>query len=357
MAWAQGVNFALPVQPLSDSLKTVAQQTGQNILFTPQAVAGLVAPELHGQMTGREAVNALLKGTDLGADPDGNGGLIVHTLSKAAREDPQRTTGSRPIAAGRNEQSVPPAAFPAPSVAAQNAPTQMQEPVLSLGSALTEQVIVSASRISIGGYQQPTPVTVVTGDQLRRDAFTDIGDAIRQLPAFGASSGPNNTIAANYIVSGTPGINVVNLRNLGVLRTLVLFNGQRVVASALSGGVDLSTMPTSLVQRVDVVTGGASAAWGSDAVAGVVNVILNKKFDGLAANIEGDNSWQDDHRTFKAELSYGTNFAGERGHLIGSVSYANSPDTLFVSQRSWYENIKLVNNPVYAPGNGQPQYV
>jgi len=356
MAWAQSVNFALPAQPLSDSLKAVAQQTGQNILFTPQAVAGLVAPELRGQMSGREAVSALLKGTNLGADPDGNGGLIVHTVGDTARAEPQRPAAGRPVPpAGTARPSPAEGSSPLPPVFSQN--TSALDMALSPSGILTEQVIVSASRISIGGYQQPTPVTVVTGDQLRRDAFTDIGDAIRQLPAFGASSSPNNTIAANYIVSGTPGINVVNLRNLGVLRTLVLFNGQRVVASALSGGVDLSTMPTSLVQRIDVVTGGASAAWGSDAVAGVVNVILNKKFDGFAANIEGGNTWQDDHRSFKGEMSYGTDFDGERGHVIGSVSYSNSPDALFVSQRSWYRNIKLVNNPAYAPGNSQPQYI
>jgi iron complex outermembrane receptor protein len=355
MAWAQGANFTLPAQPLSDSLKAVAQQTGQNILFTPQAVAGLVAPELRGQMSGREAVNALLKGTNLSADPDGNGGLIVHAIGDTARADPQRPAAGRPVPPGRAGQPPP---IEAPSPPPTFTPNdQVRDLDLFPVGALTEQVIVSASRISIGGYQQPTPVTVVTGDQLRRDAFTDIGDAIRQLPAFGASSSPNNTIAANYIVSGTPGINVVNLRNLGVLRTLVLFNGQRVVASALSGGVDLSTMPTSLVQRIDVVTGGASAAWGSDAVAGVVNVILNKKFDGFAANIEGGNSGQNDHRSFKGEVSYGTDFDGERGHLIGSVSYSNSPDTLFVNQRSWYRNIKLVNNPAFALGNGQPQYI
>ncbi len=80
MAWGQGANFALPSQPLSDSLKAVAQQTGRNILFTPQAVAGLVAPALRGQMSSRDAVKALLKGTNLGADLDGNGGLIVHAL-------------------------------------------------------------------------------------------------------------------------------------------------------------------------------------------------------------------------------------------------------------------------------------
>lgn len=224
-------------------------------------------------------------------------------------------------------------------------------------SNTVEQVIVSASRITIAGYQQPTPVTVVGAEQLQRDAQTDIGDVIRQLPAFGVSSGPNNSVAANYIVSGTPGIDVVNLRNLGVLRTLVLFDGQRVVPSALSGGVDLSTMPTSLVQRVDVVTGGASAAWGSDAVAGVVNVILNKNFDGFAANLEGGDDTNDTHRSYKGELSYGTDFDGDRGHIIASVSYLNSPDALFINQKSYYQNTKLVTNPAYAAGNGQPQYI
>jgi iron complex outermembrane receptor protein len=224
--------------------------------------------------------------------------------------------------------------------------------------AATEEVIVSASRIQIQGYQAPTPVTVVGADQLARDAHTDIGDVIRQLPAFGTSSGPNNSASANFIVSSTPGIDVVNLRQLGVLRTLVLFDNQRVVASSVSGGVDLSTMPSSLVQRIDVVTGGASAAWGSDAVAGVVNVVLNKNFDGFAANIEGSDSWKDDHRQYKAEASFGTDFDGDRGHIILSASYLASPDTFFINQRSWFKNTRLVNNPLYNGGaNGQPRLV
>ena len=236
-------------------------------------------------------------------------------------------------------------------------PTLAQDAAAGSTNAV-EQVIVSASRINIAGYQQPTPVTVVGAEQLARDAQTDIGDVIRQLPAFGTSSGPNNSSSANFIVSSTPGIDVVNLRQLGVLRTLVLFDGQRVVASSVSGGVDLSTMPSSLVQRVDVVTGGASAAWGSDAVAGVVNVILNKNFDGFAANVEGSDSWKDDHRQYKGELSYGTDFAGNRGHIIASVSYLSSPDTFFINQRSWFKNTRLVNNPAYNGGaNGQPQLI
>ena len=355
-AWAQGANFALPPQPLSDALKAVAQQTGQNILFTPEAVAGILAPELRGQMSGWEAVNALIKGTNLSADPDGNGGLIIHATGGAQPDSRARAPGGRssPPLAGEERPAAAPAPMPSvPSSPVTAAPLPASEPE----ERRTEQIIVSASRISIGGYQQPTPVTMMSGEQLRRDGYSDVGDAIRQLPAFGSSSSPNNTVAANFIVSGTPGIDVVNLRNLGVLRTLVLFNGQRVVASALNGGVDLSTMPTSLVQRVDVVTGGASAAWGSDAVAGVVNVILNKNFEGFAANIEGGDTWENDHSFYKGELSYGTQFAGERGHLIASVSYTNSPDALFVSQRDWYKSTKLVNNPLYSAGSGQPRFI
>ena len=220
-----------------------------------------------------------------------------------------------------------------------------------------ETVVVSGSRISVAGYTAPTPVTVVDAAQLQRDAQPDIADAIRLLPAFGTSSGPNNSSSANFIVSSTPGIDVVNLRQLGVLRTLVLFDGQRVVASSVSGGVDLSTMPSVLVQRIDVVTGGASAAWGSDAVAGVVNVVLNKNFDGFSANLEGSDSTYDDHRQFKAEAAYGFDFLGDRGHNIVAASYLTSPDTFFINQRDWFKNTRLVNNPAYVAGNGQPKLI
>ena len=160
----------------------------------------------------------------------------------------------------------------------------------------TERVVVSASRIQIAGYQQPTPVTVVGAAQLERDAQTDIGDVIRQLPSFGPSSSPDNGTTAINVAAGNGGEDLVNLRNLGILRTLVLVDGQRVVSSNITGGVDLSTIPSTLVQRIDVVTGGASAAWGSDAVAGVVNLVLNKNLRASKLNVEGGDSYRDDHR-------------------------------------------------------------
>src|SRR3984957_13924756 len=130
-----------------------------------------------------------------------------------------------------------------------------------------EQVVVSASRITIAGYTAPTPVTVVGAAQLESDAYANIQDAVRNLPqvqsppaSFGASEGGGSP--------GTAGLNLVNLRNLGSTRTLILFDSQRVVVSNLTGGVDVSTLPSAVISRVDIVTGGASAAWGSGAGAG-----------------------------------------------------------------------------------------
>ncbi len=357
-ALAQNASFSLPAEPLSDSLKAVAQQSGQNILFTPEAIAGMRAPALHGEMSGKDAVNTLLKGTNLEAAPDGDDGLIVRVAHGAQRGENERPANIRLASISRADGQILPVQYSAPqTVLAQNTPAPEPAAAPEPTATNVEQVVVSASRISIAGYQAPTPVTVVGAEQIQRDSKTSIGDVIRELPAVGISSSPTNGGGAGNIVSGITGVDTVNLRNLGITRTLVLFDGQRVVQSNVTGGVDLSTIPASLVQRIDVVTGGASAAWGSDAVAGVVNLIINKNFEGLKGNIEFGDSWKNDLRSWKGELSYGQSFDGDRGHFIISGAYLDSPDVIFSGQRSWYKGQDLVNNPAYVAGNGQPQYI
>jgi len=210
-------------------------------------------------------------------------------------------------------------------------------------AAATENVTVSASRISIQGYQAPTPVTVIGMEQLQRDAHVSVGDSLRELPSVGRSDSPNNGTRAGNAAEGNAGIDTVNLRNLGIIRTLVLFDGQRVVSSnPAAASVDLGTIPQTLIQRIDVVTGGASAAWGSDAVAGVVNLVLNKEFTGFKGTFTYGNSSHMDHQSYKAELTAGTDFAGGRGHLIGAMTYTMSPDTIFQTQRDWFYNQKAL---------------
>ena len=169
----------------------------------------------------------------------------------------------------------------------------LSAPVPALAQDVTEapeSVVVSTSRISLKGYEAPTPVTEIGLEKIERDAKMDIGDLIREMPATGASPSLNNGGNAIDVSQGDAGLDTVSLRNLGIGRTLVLFDGQRVVSSnLLGGGVDLSTLPVTLIKRIDVVTGGASAAWGSDAVAGVVNLVLDKELG--VASTSSSTSW------------------------------------------------------------------
>ena len=209
-----------------------------------------------------------------------------------------------------------------------------------------ETVTVSASRISIAGYTAPTPVTVVGAAQLLAEAKSDVGDAIREMPAVQGASPQAGSSAVT--ISGAPGgQSNVFLRNLGLLRTLVLVDGQRVVQSNVTGGVDLNTIPTAIVERVDIVTGGASAAWGSDAVAGVINLILNKNFTGFKANAEFSDNGSDTYRSTKLEASWGGDVLGGRGHLIFSGAMEYSPDWDYDYQNGWYDKTQIVNNPAY----------
>jgi outer membrane cobalamin receptor len=140
------------------------------------------------------------------------------------------------------------AAIAVPASAQTATPTK---PAPAADEPAEETIVVTGSRIAVSGYTAPTPVTVVSEELILRDAKPTIGDAIRELPAVGSSASPNNTSGAGNIVAGLTGLDTVNLRNLGVTRTLVLFDGQRVVQSNVTGQVDIGTMPTALVQRID----------------------------------------------------------------------------------------------------------
>jgi len=222
-----------------------------------------------------------------------------------------------------------------------------------------ESVVVSGSRISIGGFQAPTPVTVVDTEKLESNAYANITDDVRQLPqvnsppaSFGVSQGAASP--------GTAGANLLNLRNLGINRTLVLFDGQRIVNSNLTGGVDITTLPSAVVQRVDVVTGGASAAWGSDAVAGVVNFIIDKNFVGLKGSIQGGETTDSVVRSLSAQAMWGQNFAGDRGHIEFAAQYNQRPDTALLIEQKWYRGSYLVSNPKFTAAtasNSNPQFV
>ena len=178
-----------------------------------------------------------------------------------------------------------------------------------------EQVTVTGSRVISDITMSPTPLTVVTTDQLAATTPTDVPDALNKLPDFIGGSGPRTQNNGSTNNSG----NTLNLRNLGANRTLVLLDGHRVAPSNQSGTVDVDALPQMLMSRVDVVTGGASAVYGSDAVAGVVNFILDKNFSGFKYDINAGISKYGDAAEEKIGFAWGTDLFGGRGHYEMAV--------------------------------------
>lgn len=189
-------------------------------------------------------------------------------------------------------------------------------------------IIVSGTRIQREDLSAPSPVTTVTSEQLTLTNAVNSEQFLNTLP---------QVIPAFDSTSNNPGNGTatVSLRGLGTARTLVLVDGQRFVPSDVNGVVDLNNIPTALVERIDVVTGGASAVYGSDAVAGVVNFIMKDDFEGVQLDVSDEMSasgW--DANVFNAALTMGGNFADGRGNAVLSMSYTNR-EALFQGDRDF----------------------
>jgi len=220
------------------------------------------------------------------------------------------------------------------------------------------EIVVTGSRVARTGFAAPTPVTVVGTERLQALGLTTVGEALNQIPGFRASANPQ---VANTVQGGTvPGGAVVDLRGLGVVRTLVLVDGRRFVPSTTSGTVDLSNIPQLLVDRVEVVTGGVSAQYGSDAVAGVANLILNTRLEGIRGQANGGVSQRGDGAEYQFSLAAGTPFSDGRGRVVIGGEYRNVDPIYSVYSRKWGAvESQLVTNPRPGhvvrggvPGNG-----
>lgn len=181
----------------------------------------------------------------------------------------------------------------------------------------SESIVVTGSRVIQDAADSPTPLTMIESRQVRATTPTNLPDGLNKLPIFQGSqqirrAGDGTTNLAS---------NVLNLRNYGVQRTLILLDGHRAPPSNADGTVNIDSLPQLLVSRVDIVTGGASAVYGSDAVTGVVNFVLEKKFTGLRAEANSSISNFGDAASFRLGLVGGTPLFGGRGHIEGSVEY------------------------------------
>lgn len=194
----------------------------------------------------------------------------------------------------------------------------------------TESVVVTGSRVITNMVNSPTPITAVSTDELVAASPIDIPDALNKLPVFLGSSAPSATDSA---ANGAGG-NTLNLRNFGAQRTLVLFDGHRQPPSNTDGTVIIDTLPQMLIQRVDIVTGGASAVYGSDAVTGVVNFVIDKHFTGIKVNASAGISHYGDGAQQQVGIAAGSDLFGGRGHWEGSLRYYHL-DPIMLNARLW----------------------
>lgn len=206
-----------------------------------------------------------------------------------------------------------------------------------------DEIFVTGSRISRQGFDTPTPVTAIDNDYLLDLGFVNVGAAVQQMPANKASLTPETNGFGSFNV----GAQIANLRALGAARTLVLVDGRRHITSTDTANVDLNLIPPLLLERTDIVTGGASAAYGSDAVAGVINVILNKNLEGVRWQADVYQSGEGDGTSRHISAAGGTDLFGGRGHLIigGEYEDAEGVDSCVFS-RDWCRDLPgIVTNP------------
>ena len=219
-------------------------------------------------------------------------------------------------------------------------------------SAAIEEVKVTGTRIQTVGMTTPTPVTSVTLDELTNMAPTTLINALVELPQFygSATSSNFNTGANGFFVS--PGGGSLNLRGMGTKRTLTLLDGRRMVDSTLFGGPDVSLFPAAVISRVDTVTGGASAQYGTDAVAGVVNFILDTKFDGFKGTAQVGQTSRGDNKNSEYSLVWGHKI-GERAHIILSGEHYSEDPIWTWKGRDWYQGWGLLQNTAAGAGTSQ----
>jgi outer membrane receptor protein involved in Fe transport len=214
----------------------------------------------------------------------------------------------------------------------------------------TEEILVTGSRIRTDGFESPNPVTVVTPEEWQLTSPATLIEGVAELPQFYQSNTTENP--GNFFQ--TPGAGTLNLRGLQGKRTLTLLSSRRVAPSTLFGGPDINLFPEEMLRSVETVTGGATAAYGTDAVAGVVNFILNTDYEGVKGHVQGGTNYKGDADNWEGSLSAGFDL-GERSHVLVSAERAKQ-DPIFGKRADydWYQGWGLLENPDVANRGTSP---
>lgn len=327
---AAGVrDFDLPAQPLAGMLREIGRRTGTNILFEPRLVGGLQAPALRGRYTAGQALQQLLRGTALTMQRTSADTLVVRAVV--------------PGPAGTEHDAAPQEDVPAPQDPDAQAPVRNGEagdgarvPSVAADTTQMADVVVTGTRIR--GAEQASPMLTITQDDMRLQGHTDLGQVARALPQ-NFSGGQNPGIAVNAGGIGNQNISgssSINLRGLGQDATLTLLNGTRLPYDGFTQATDVASIPIAAIDRMDVLLDGASAIYGSDAVGGVVNVVLKRDYEGAEVSTRWGKATEGGFLQRQFTGVAGTTWSGG-GFLVSADRSRNSSIT--AGQRDYLRNM------------------
>jgi iron complex outermembrane recepter protein len=329
LAQSRSYHFDIANQTLSQALRTYGQVSGQEIIFTEDVVASAGTTSLKGDYTAQAALDQLLKGTGLTATRSSSGALMI----RRAGEHTASSVTSTAAGASHLAQSN---AYPGPqSTADDNVPSSSPASSDSDKSALDE-IVVTGTNIT-GVDNKTIPMLVFDRAAIDRSGYATTADFILSLPQ-NVKSGSNS---ADGVLTGNGITNIenstaANLRGLGASSTLTLLNGHRVAPSSYGSGVDLSMIPLSSVERIEVLTDGSSAVYGADAVGGVINIILRKDFNGQETSARFDTLTQGGGEQKQIGQSVGRTW--NSGGALAVFQFQDS-NAIHADQRAFTQNL------------------
>lgn len=329
------IRFDIPAGNARDGLNAFAAQARLPLLYREDDLQATRTNAVRGEYTVHEALEILVRDTGITAALNSSGVVTITSVAlPGAESKPPADKGILAKLAGilfaEKPKTEPNPRREAGSVAALHDTTRE-----------LEEITVTGSRLQGSGMTTSTPVTMVNSAELQTMAPTTVIEGLVQLPQFLNNDTPQSQ---SYASSGPAGASRVNLRGIGSQRNLILLNGRRLVPSTRTGEVNIALLPEALIRRVDIVTGGASAAYGSDAVSGVVNFILDTDHTGLDGHAGGGVTGLGDNLSREAGVVWGRSF-GDRTHLILSAEYYAADGIEGYNDRDWFNSWAAIRNP------------
>lgn len=315
-------DFNVPAQDASQAVRALARQGGVQVMAAESDLEGVTTRPVRGRYGALEAIERMISGTGLEAVATGPGTITI-----------------------RRRAQAPGQAAPPPAAATE-----------------VDEVVVTGSRLQRAGFDTLQAALVTDSEEIDRRGYTNIGEALRDTPGFAApDSSPVGAEPATLGVSQT----FVDFFGLGSQRTLTLVNGRRFVSSNTvsgSGGpaspgsqVDLNTIPAGLVDRVETVAIGGAPVYGSDAIAGTVNVILKDDFEGAEATVQYGITDRNDAESHTFRGLIGANSADGRGNAVLALEY-NEQAGLRLSDRMPF-SYRIANSDNTGPNDGIPSHI